>query len=88
MIDVKEDVALAPLTTFQIGGAAEYFVEVKTEDELREALREAERTVRATRRASSVQTKTQPSVRRAYGLGFVVGILFSAGILGLVAWLR
>lgn len=39
MIEVKQFVPLAPLTTFQIGGDAEYFVEVKTEDELREAIR-------------------------------------------------
>ncbi|MDP3646155.1 MAG: FAD-binding protein, partial [bacterium] len=39
MIEVQENVPLAPLTTFQIGGAAEYFAEVKTEDELREAIR-------------------------------------------------
>lgn len=38
MIQVKESVLLAPMTTFQIGGEARYFVEVKTEDELREAL--------------------------------------------------
>ncbi len=30
---------LAPLTTFKIGGAAKYFVDVATEDEIREALR-------------------------------------------------
>ncbi len=38
MQKVKENVPLSPLTTFQIGGPARYFVEVKTEDEIREAL--------------------------------------------------
>ncbi|KKW26530.1 MAG: UDP-N-acetylenolpyruvoylglucosamine reductase [Candidatus Kaiserbacteria bacterium GW2011_GWB1_52_6] len=38
MLAVKESVALAPLTTFRIGGEARYFVEVKTEDQLREAV--------------------------------------------------
>lgn len=38
MQDVKENVPLAPLTTFQIGGAAKYFVDVDTDDEIREAL--------------------------------------------------
>lgn len=38
MITVKEHVSLASLTTFGIGGEAHYFVEVQTEDELREAL--------------------------------------------------
>ncbi len=38
MNPVQTDVSLAPHTTFRIGGAAAYFVEVKTEDELREAL--------------------------------------------------
>ncbi len=41
MIEVQQFVPLAPLTTFQIGGEAEYFVDVKTEDELREAIRYA-----------------------------------------------
>jgi UDP-N-acetylmuramate dehydrogenase len=38
MINIKSQVPLAPLTTFQIGGEAKYFVEVKTEAELREAI--------------------------------------------------
>lgn len=38
MKEPQENIALAPLTTFQIGGAARYFVDVRTEDELREAL--------------------------------------------------
>ena len=38
MITVKENVPLAPLTTFQIGGSARYFIEAKTEDQLREAV--------------------------------------------------
>jgi UDP-N-acetylmuramate dehydrogenase len=37
-INVTEDVPLAPLTTFQIGGHARYFVDVHTDDEIREAL--------------------------------------------------
>lgn len=35
---VKENVLLAPLTTIGVGGRARYFVEVKSEDEVREAL--------------------------------------------------
>jgi len=38
MLDIRENVPLAQLTTFKIGGPARYFVEVKTEDELREAI--------------------------------------------------
>ena len=38
MLDIREDVPLAPLTTFGIGGAAKYFVDVKTEDDMREAM--------------------------------------------------
>lgn len=38
MIKVQEDVPLAPLTTFRIGGPARYFTEVNSEEELREAL--------------------------------------------------
>lgn len=37
MIDIRNDVQIAPLTTFRIGGSAAYFSEVSTEDELREA---------------------------------------------------
>ncbi len=36
---VQEHVALAPLTTFKIGGPARYFAEVKTEDNILEALK-------------------------------------------------
>lgn len=47
MITIKEHIALASMTTFGIGGEAHYFVEVQTEDELREALHWArERAVR------------------------------------------
>lgn len=38
-MEIRENVPLAPLTTFKIGGAARYFVEVNGEDEIREALR-------------------------------------------------
>lgn len=38
MINIHSQVPLAPLTTFKIGGEAKYFVEVKTEAELREAI--------------------------------------------------
>lgn len=40
-LHIQEYVPLAPLTTFGIGGPARYFVEVRSEDELREAHREA-----------------------------------------------
>jgi UDP-N-acetylmuramate dehydrogenase len=35
---IQESVPLAPLTTLQVGGAARYFVELKREDEVREAV--------------------------------------------------
>ena len=38
MIHIKENVPLLPFTTFEIGGSARYFVEVKNEGEIREAL--------------------------------------------------
>ena len=38
MREIRENVPLAPLTTFKIGGSARYFVEAKTEDDVREAL--------------------------------------------------
>jgi len=38
MIDVKEHIPLASYTTFKIGGLARYFVEVKSEDKIREAV--------------------------------------------------
>ncbi|MEK7133966.1 MAG: UDP-N-acetylmuramate dehydrogenase [Patescibacteria group bacterium] len=37
-IKLQENVPLAPLTTFEIGGTARYFVDVATDDEMREAL--------------------------------------------------
>src|SRR3989344_5712769 len=38
MLNVQEDVPLAPLTTFGIGGAARWLVDVRSEDDVREAL--------------------------------------------------
>jgi UDP-N-acetylmuramate dehydrogenase len=38
MINIQENVILAPYTTFRIGGPAKYFVEVENEDSLQEAL--------------------------------------------------
>lgn len=38
MLNVQENIKLAPYTTFKIGGEARYFAEVKNENELREAL--------------------------------------------------
>ena len=37
-VDIRKNVALAPLTTFEIGGAAEYYVEVKNEAQILETL--------------------------------------------------
>ncbi len=37
-MNIHEQVLLAPLTTFKIGGAARYFVQVRSEEELRDAL--------------------------------------------------
>ena len=38
MIDIKENVSLAPFTSFRIGGGANFYVEVATVEELKEAL--------------------------------------------------
>lgn len=38
MLDIKEHIPLAPLTTFEIGGDAKYFVKVRSESQIREAL--------------------------------------------------
>jgi UDP-N-acetylmuramate dehydrogenase len=38
MLDFKQDVVLAPLTTFEIGGPAKYLVDVRSEEEILEAL--------------------------------------------------
>lgn len=38
MIDIKENISLAPLTSFRIGGDANFYVEVATAEELKEAL--------------------------------------------------
>ena len=43
---MQENVPLAPRTTFDIGGAAKYFVDVRTEEDIREALRYAAAAVR------------------------------------------
>lgn len=37
-LDIKENIPLAPLTTFKIGGPARYFVEVRTESDINEAI--------------------------------------------------
>jgi len=37
-MEIKENVPLAPLTTFQIGGAARWFVEVKNAEEIKAAI--------------------------------------------------
>ncbi len=41
-IEVQKNVPLAPLTTFGIGGAARYFVKVRSDDQIREAIQWAE----------------------------------------------
>jgi UDP-N-acetylmuramate dehydrogenase len=38
MQDIRKSVSLAPLTTFGIGGPAQYFVDVRSESEVREAI--------------------------------------------------
>ncbi|EKE18803.1 MAG: UDP-N-acetylenolpyruvoylglucosamine reductase [uncultured bacterium] len=38
MINIQENISLAPLTTFRIGGLAKYFIEVNNKEELLEAL--------------------------------------------------
>lgn len=42
MIDIREYVPLAPLTSFNVGGPARFFVSVKDQTELEEAVRAAE----------------------------------------------
>ena len=37
-LQIKENIVLAPFTTFKIGGAAKYFVDVHSDEDLREAL--------------------------------------------------
>ncbi len=37
-LDIRENVALAPYTTFEIGAEARYFIDVWSEDDMREAL--------------------------------------------------
>lgn len=38
MLDIREDVPLAPLTTFKIGGPARYFADVRSEADMEEAI--------------------------------------------------
>lgn len=37
-MNIKENISLAPLTTFKVGGMARYFAEAKTENEIKEAI--------------------------------------------------
>src|SRR3990167_6488362 len=37
-LSIQENILLAPLTTFKIGGQAKYFAEAHSEEEIREAL--------------------------------------------------
>lgn len=41
MLDIQENVPLAPMTSFRIGGPAKFYVEVKSVEELKEALKYA-----------------------------------------------
>jgi len=41
MLNIQQNIPLAPLTTFRIGGSAKFFVEVKTVEELEEAVKYA-----------------------------------------------
>lgn len=43
MINIQENIQLAPLTTFKVGGPAQHFVEVKTKEELKEAIELSEK---------------------------------------------
>jgi len=38
MIDIQENISLAPLTTFKIGGSAKYFVEVASDEDIKAAV--------------------------------------------------
>lgn len=38
MLQIKENISLAPLTTFQIGGPARWFVEARNQNEIKEAV--------------------------------------------------
>ena len=42
-MEILENIPLAPLTTFRIGGQARYFAEARTEDDIQAALRHARR---------------------------------------------
>ena len=42
MMDIRENVPLAPMTTLEIGGPARYFAEAKSEDDVGEAVRFAQ----------------------------------------------
>ena len=37
-LNIKENIPLAPLTTFEIGGSAKYLVSVRSESDIREAI--------------------------------------------------
>ena len=43
MIEIRENVPLAPLTTLRVGGAARFFAEVRSEEDVEAALGEAKR---------------------------------------------
>lgn len=42
MLNIQEKVSLAPMTTFRIGGGAEYFVQVQSLEDLKEAIKWAQ----------------------------------------------
>ncbi|MCR4280966.1 MAG: UDP-N-acetylmuramate dehydrogenase [Candidatus Kaiserbacteria bacterium] len=58
-LQMQENVPLAPLTTFKIGGPAKYFVEAHSEDEIKEALAVA-------------RDKSMPAIRMGGGSNVLV----------------
>ena len=62
---VQEDVPLGPMTTFGVGGPAEYFVRPRSEDELRDVL------VRA------ASTKVPPALRVPAARGTAAAVVLA-----------
>lgn len=83
---IREDVALKPLTTFQIGGAARFFVDVRSDGDVKEAIAWArERGVKCTMLAGGSNVLVPDSGLDALVIHFV-GNLYSFENGTLDAW--
>ena len=51
MLNIQENVMLAPYTTFKIGGPAKHFAEVKSEEDLKKLEEDRERAEEEARKA-------------------------------------